>query len=147
MSFVFKNKALGDWVYSFFKKACVQKQIEQQWKDGTGNVALSTSEGEYLCEPLHEFNGSRFYVQFSKKELLRSLDYKPDQWNPFPQTTPPKDDAYLVTVKQGEYDAQTKTDSYRSDMERWYGYANEEVLAFRAIPKPYVQTKEEEELW
>lgn len=147
MSFVFKNKELGDWVYSFLDKSSVQKQIEQQWGDGLGAIALSTSEGKFFCETQDGFFGSRALLTISKKELLHSLDYKPDQWNPFPQTTPPKDDAYLVTVKYGEYGAQTIIDSYRSDMERWYGYENEAVLAFRAIPKPYVQTKEEEEIW
>lgn len=148
MSFVFKNKELGDWVYSFLDKSSVQKQIERQWGDGSGAVALSTSEGnKFFCETQNDFSGTRALLTISKKELLHSLDYKPGQWNPFPQTTPPEDDAYLVTVKYGEYGAQTKIDSYRSDMEGWYGYANEDVLAFRAIPKPYVQTKEEEEIW
>lgn len=145
MSFVFKNKELGDWVYSFLDKSSVQKQIEQQWGDGSGAIALSASEGKFFCKTQDDFFGSRALLTISKKELLHSLDYKPDQWNPFPQTTPPEDDAYLVTVKYGEYGAQTKIDSYRSDMEGWYGYANEAVLAFRAIPKPYVQTKEEGE--
>ena len=145
MSFVFKNKELGDWVYSFFDKSSVQKQIERQWGDGSGAVALSTSEGKFFCETQDDFFGSRALLTISKKELLHCLDYKPDQWNPFPQTTPPKDGAYLVTVKQGEYDALTKIDGYRSDTEGWYGYVNEDVIAFRALPKPYVQTKEEEE--
>lgn len=48
MSFVFKNKELGDWVYSFLDKSSVQKQIEQQWGDGLGAIALSTSEGKFF---------------------------------------------------------------------------------------------------
>lgn len=142
MSFVFKNKELGDWVYSFLDKSSVQKQIEQQWGDGSGAIALSASEGKFFCKTQDDFFGSRALLTISKKELLHSLDYKPGQWNPFPQTTPPEDDAYLVTVKYGEYGVQTKIDSYRSDMEGWYGYANEAVLAFRAIPKPYEPEEE-----
>lgn len=141
MPFIFKNQDFGKWVYQFFSELEVQKQIKQQWKDGSTSVALSTSEGEYLCEPLHKFNGSRVFIQFSKKELLQSLEYKQDQWYPYPEVTPPKKGAYLVTVRHRGY-TQTQIDLYNPCHALWERSNPLDILAFRALPEPYEPEEE-----
>lgn len=141
MPFIFKNQDFGKWVYRLFDEPSVQKQIKQQWKDGSNSVALSTSEGEYLCEPLLKFNGSRVFIQFSKKELLHRLEYKQDQWYPYPEVTPPKKGAYLVTVRHRGY-TQTEIDLYDPRRGPWERRNPLDILAFRALPEPYEPEEE-----
>lgn len=144
MSFVFKNKELGDWVYSFLDKSSVQKQIERQWGDGSGAVALSTSEGnKFFCETQNDFSGTRALLTISKKELLHSLDYKPDQWNPYPEVTPPSEGWYLVTLEDPECGGKVKVEAdwYHPSSDNWGLNARQRVRAFRAFPKPYEEEK------
>lgn len=137
MPFVFKNPDFGKWVYRFFDEPSVQKQIEQQWSDGFGGIGLSSEGGKYLCKTRDEFYGIRGLLTFSKKELLHLPEYRPDQWNPYPEVTPPEGGVYTVTVKHGEDYIETKIDLYSPSRKSWEGHANKDIIAFRALPKPY----------
>lgn len=137
MPFVFKNPDFGKWVYQFFDEPSVQKQIEQQWSDGLGGIGLSIGGGKYLCKTRDEFYGIRGLLTFSKKELVHLPEYRPDQWNLYPQVLPPVAGSYLVSVRSDEGTIETRVDQYFSDDDSWVWNEPHEILAFKAVPAPY----------
>lgn len=75
---------------------------------------------------------SQIEIIFPKREFKRG--YKPNQWNPYPEVTPPEGEDYLVTIESfGEYS--TMMDYFNNG--QWHEFDDEDVRAFRALPEPY----------
>lgn len=142
MPYVFKNRDLGEWVYKFFDEPSVQKQIETQWADAVDYILLTTF-GTCPCETHDEFDNTRVSLLIDKKDLLPRMEYRPEQWNPCPQVTPPKEGWYLITVQLPEGEAKTEVDWYYSAVDCWEDNASQHVLAFKPLPVPYKPEKSE----
>ena len=93
MKFAFKNPELEKWLYEGFHKASVQTQIERQLGDSCHVIILSAdNNNEYFCKP-HDgvLKGVDVSIYFFKKaNLVIAPEYKPKQWNSFPEVTPPE---------------------------------------------------------
>lgn len=75
---------------------------------------------------------------FNKKQTSK----EPFEWNPYPQTHPPKSGEYLVSIKTiwGDWTITDKRKimEYNYGNEPWYDLAKyEKVVAWAYIPEPY----------
>lgn len=72
----------------------------------------------------------------------KTISTEPFEWNPYPQTKPPKKGEYLVSIKK-IWDDWTITDrrkviEYNYGNEPWHDLARyEKVVAWAYIPEPY----------
>lgn len=75
-----------------------------------------------------------------KKESFENVpEYKPDDWNPYPEVKPPRRGYYLVTRLR----TRDNGDTYKGVDLCLFGlnnsdiFANSNILAFRELPEPY----------
>lgn len=140
----FKNKALGEAVYTIFGEEFARDEIEQQMFDDDENIYLEVDE--------RDANNKLFnaHVEFSKTEIEKTLIYDNSGWNPHPEIEPPESGDYLVTLQNGDlaivyYVAATYGPS-ASDCQSGHWYVSnpvysEAIIAFRAMPEPYKPEK------
>lgn len=145
MKFAFKNPELEKWLYEGFHEASVQAQIERQLGNSCDAIILSADRNnEYFCKPhglLKEVDVSIYF--FKKRTLVKEREYTPDQWNPYPEVTPPSEGWYMVTLEGPECGEKVKVevDWYHPSSDNWELNARQRVRAFRAFPKPYEEEK------
>nr|DAM22934.1 MAG TPA: hypothetical protein [Caudoviricetes sp.] len=144
MKFAFKNPELEKWIYECFDDASVQAQIERQWEDGTTFITISASEGhDCFCESSNGVMALKITLNFPKKALIKKAEYAPDQWNPYPEVTPPSEGWYLVTLEDPECGEKVKVEAdwYHPSSDNWGLNARQRIRAFKAFPKPYEEEK------
>lgn len=136
----FKNKALGEAVYTIFGEEFVRDEIEQQMLDGEDFINLEVDEWD---EKNKLFNS---HIEFPKTEIEKTLVYDPAGWNPYPEVEPPESGDYLITLQNGDlaivyYVAATYGPSASDCQSGHWNVANpvysEAILAFRELPEPY----------
>lgn len=106
-------------------------------------VRLMGFSDEEIDETIKDYFDARatHHVGFFRDNMIFTIpaerfkpvrEYKPDQWNPYPDVQPPKKGVYLVTVSSKDvYPLIVEFDS-----EGWNIF-NDSVIAFRALPEPY----------
>lgn len=143
----FKNKALGEAVYTIFGEEFVRDEIEQQMFDDDENIYLEVDE--------RDANNKLFnaHVEFPKTEIEKKLVYDPVGWNPYPEVEPRENSYYIV---QSEIDINiahfskgtSGPEKYDNRPSRWVvkDSATElkDVVAFRACPEPYRKPEKSE---
>lgn len=137
----FKNKALGEAVYTIFGEEFALDEIEQQMPDGDDFIHLEVDEWDASNKL---FNA---HVEFSKTEIEMTLIYDNSGWNPYPEIEPPESGEYIVTLSNGEtlvtrYTTATYGPSASDCVPGYWGIAaviwgDLEVVAFRECPEPY----------
>ncbi len=142
----FKNKALGEAVYTIFGEEFARDEIEQQMPDFDDFIRIEVDEWDANNKL---FNS---HVEFSKTEIEKKLIYDPEGWNPHPEIEPPESGDYLVTLQNGDlaivyYVAATYGPS-ASDCQSGHWYVSnpvysEAIIAFRELPEKYDPEKSE----
>ena len=142
----FKNKALGEAVYTIFGEEFARDEIEQQMPDFDDYIRIEVDEWDANNKL---FNS---HVEFSKNEIEKKLIYDPEGWNPYPEIEPPESGEYLTTLISGNmalvhYTAATYGPS-ASDCKscRWHIgniLCRDEIIAFRELPEKYDPEKSE----
>lgn len=136
----FKNKALGEAVFTIFGREYVLDEIELQMFDDEDFILLDCDE----CDANNKMFNS--HIEFSKTEIEKTLVYDPAGWNPHPEIEPPESGDYLVTLQNGDlaivyYVAATYGPSASDCQSGHWNVANpvysEAILAFRECPEPY----------
>ena len=133
----FKNKALGEAVYTIFGEEFARDEIEQQMPDFDDFIRIEVDEWDANNKL---FNS---HVEFSKTELEKKLVYDPSGWNPLPDVKPPEEGKYLVTVRLLNGEVKTEMDWYYSADDCWANNSSDEILAFMSVPTPYKPEKSE----
>lgn len=136
----FKNKALGEAVFTFFGEEFARDEIEQQMFDDDENIYLEVDE--------RDANNKLFnaHVEFSKTEIEKTLDYDPAGWNPYPLVEPIKNGYYLVQsvfgINIAHFSQGTSgPEKYDNRPPKWVVKCSttelKDVVAFRELPEPY----------
>ena len=72
-------------------------------------------------------------ITFSEKCFKRTLRYRPNEWNPFPEVIPPAEGEYIVTIR---HEGKLVTSSKYWTGDFWIRF-HDSIVAFRALPEPY----------
>ena len=78
-------------------------------------------------------------LRLEKERFVNVPEYKPDDWNPYPEVKPPRRGYYLVTRLR----TRDNGDTYKGVDLCLFGlnnsdiFANSNILAFRELPEPY----------
>lgn len=148
----FKNKALGEAVFTIFGREYVLDEIEQQMLDEEDFINLECDEWDANNKL---FNA---HIEFSKEEIEKVLVYDPDGWNPYPKIKPERKGYFLVQCASSmsadiAYFAPGRSgpEKYDNIPECWrlknYSIDSIElgdVIAFRELPEPFEPEKDEE---
>lgn len=137
----FKNKALGEAVYTIFGEEFAWDEIEQQMPDFDDYIRIEVDEWDANNKL---FNS---HIEFPKTEIERTLIYDDSGWNSYPEIKPPESGKYIVSLSNGEmlftqYTAATYGPSASDCSPGYWGIAaviwgDLEVVAFRECPEPY----------
>lgn len=120
----FKNKAFADALGVIFGKDCVDNELQKQIND----------ESDCIYIEAFELEGIKASITIPKEETERVPDYDPDNWNPFPAVTPPKEGVYLISLRSVDEPYLT-VDKYvfKFGEYRWDDSLSGDVLAFRPL--------------
>lgn len=83
-------------------------------------------------------------LRLDKERFVNVPEYKPNDWNPFPDVKPPKVGQYLVTRLMKTDSGDTRRFVQIADYEYGHFYMKNDVIAFRELLEPY-DAKEENE--
>lgn len=83
-------------------------------------------------------------IKLKKESFVNVPEYKPDDWNPFPDVKPPKVGQYLVTRLMKTDSGDTRRFVQIAAYEYGHFYMKNDVIAFRELLEPY-DAKEENE--
>lgn len=124
-----KDPTLKEKINHLLSDEIVAQGCNRQMDDNSDYILLSCGEVD---------------IKLKKESFVNVPEYKPDDWNPFPEVKPPKVGQYLVTrlmkTDSGEFHRFMQIAAYE------YGrfYMKNDVIAFRELPEPY-NAKEENE--
>lgn len=102
------------------------KRCNRQMDDRSSYILLSDDNDEIL-------------LRLDKERFVNVPEYKPDDWNPYPEVKPPRRGYYLVTRLR----TRDNGDTYKGVDLCLFGlnnsdiFANSNILAFRELPEPY----------
>lgn len=118
----FKNKAFADALGVIFGKNCVDNELQKQIND----------ESDYIYIEIFEPEGIKASITIPKEETERVPDYDPDNWNPYPQLTPPRSGLYFI-YRTYEFENKITVDRYEEGKYggRWSETAGKSILAFK----------------
>lgn len=91
------------------------------------------NDDSYVYVNLYAGQAVHAKVKIIKELFKRITPYKKGEWNPYPQTEPPKVGAYLVTVQGFERFVDM---DYFNALGSWEA-RDKQVIAFRECPEPY----------
>lgn len=121
-----KNEELKKTVGAFF----TDEEIDEQCCQQMPTLALEIS----LRKNLSRVAGS---VAFDISRNEFKLIYNPNGWNPYPEVTPEQGE-WLVQDKNGYFSVREFHATYGPEgCDKWWDNDYPEVVAFRALPKPY----------
>lgn len=104
----------------------IAKRCNRQMDDRSSYILLSNDNDEIL-------------LRLDKERFVNVPEYKPDDWNPYPEVKPPRRGYYLVTRLR----TRDNGDTYKGVDLCLFGlnnsdiFANSNILAFRELPEPY----------
>lgn len=104
----------------------IAKRCNRQMDDRSSYILLSGDNDEIL-------------LRLDKERFVNVPEYKPDDWNPYPEVKPPRRGYYLVTRLR----TRDNGDTYKGVDLCLFGlnnsdiFANSNILAFRELPEPY----------
>lgn len=104
----------------------IAKRCNRQMDDRSSYILLSDDNDEIL-------------LRLDKERFVNVPEYKPDDWNPYPEVKPPRRGYYLVTRLR----TRDNGDTYKGVDLCLFGlnnsdiFANSNILAFRELPEPY----------
>ena len=104
----------------------IAKRCNRQMDDRSSYILLSDDNDEIL-------------LRLDKERFVNVPEYKPDDWNPYPEVKPPMRGYYLVTRLR----TRDNGDTYKGVDLCLFGlnnsdiFANSNILAFRELPEPY----------
>lgn len=118
----FKNKAFADALGVIFGENCVDNELQKQIND----------ESDYIYIEIFEPEGIKASITIPKEETERVPDYDPDNWNPYPQLTPPRSGLYFI-YRTYEFENKITVDRYEEGKSggRWSETAVKSILAFK----------------
>lgn len=146
MKYRIKNEKLAELVYSVFDEADVQRMIAKQIEemdfdpiilcsyddfDKSGNLVTKVKPE---CEGLDNKRCS-VSIFINEEEIKKIREYVSDDWNPYPEITPPREGFYLVQWKRGQEGCGRNFPldvSYWGKNRDWTG-----IEAFRELPELY----------
>ncbi len=102
----------------------IAKRCNRQMDDGSSFILLFDDNDNIM-------------LRLEKERFVNVPEYKPNDWNPFPEVKPPKVGQYLVTrlmkTDSGEFHRFMQIAAYE------YGrfYMKNDVIAFRELPELY----------
>lgn len=104
----------------------IAKRCNRQMDDGSSFIHLSDDNDNIM-------------LRLEKERFVNVPEYKPDDWNPYPEVKPPRRGYYLVTRLR----TRDNGDIYKGVDLCLFGlnnsdiFAQSNVLAFRELPEPY----------
>lgn len=104
----------------------IAKRCNRQMDDGSSFILLSD-------------DNDNIRLRLEKERFVNVPEYKPDDWNPYPEVKPPRRGYYLVTRLR----TRDNGDTYKGVDLCLFGlnnsdiFAQSNVLAFRELPEPY----------
>lgn len=118
----FKNKAFANALGIIFGEDCVDNELQKQIND----------ESDYIYIEIFEPEGIKASITIPKEETERVPDYDPDNWNPYPQLTPPRSGLYFI-YRTYEFENKITVDRYEEGKYggRWSETAVKSILAFK----------------
>lgn len=143
MKYRIKNKKLAELVYSVFEEEDVQRMIAKQIEEADFDPIILCSYDDFdkfgnlatKVKPEYEgLDNKRCSVSIfiNEEEIEKIREYVSDDWNPYPEITPPEQKRYLVCT---DYEG-----LHRMNILYWVdliGWKDEHVIAFRELPEPY----------
>ena len=118
----FKNKAFANALGVIFGEDCVDNELQKQIND----------ESDYIYIEIFEPEGIKASITIPKEETERVPDYDPDNWNPYPQLTPPRSGLYFI-YRTYEFENKITVDRYEEGKYggRWSETTVKSILAFK----------------
>lgn len=104
----------------------IAKRCNRQMDDRSSYILLSDDNDEIL-------------LRLDKERFVNVPEYKPDDWNPYPEVKPPRRGYYLVTRLRTRDNGDTykRVDLCLFGLNNSDIFANSNILAFRELPEPY----------
>lgn len=99
------------------------------------------NESEFIDLLLGE---GEIQIRLQKNYFKKEVEYKPDDWNPYPEVKPPANGRYLVTRQMKIDNGDTAIFIQLAGFENGQWFMKNDVIAFRELPKPYDPTEENE---
>lgn len=89
------------------------------------------------------FGEGEIQIRLQKNYFKKEVEYKPDDWNPYPEVTPPSEGDWLVQDKYGDLTIREFHVTYGPEgCDKWWENTPSyypEAVAFRALPEKYVE--------
>lgn len=125
-----ENPEIKAKVNQFFSDEEIDVDCHFQMENESEFIDLLLGEGE-------------IQIRLQKNYFKKEVEYKPDDWNPYPEVTPPSEGDWLVQDKDGEFSVKEFHASYGPEgCEKWWEGPTAvcyTVVAFRALPEKYVE--------
>lgn len=104
----------------------ISKRCNRQMDDGSSFILLSDDNDNIM-------------LRLEKERFVNVPEYKPDDWNPYPEVKPPRRGYYLVTRLRtcDNGDTYKWVDLCLFGLNNSDIFANSNILAFRELPEPY----------
>ena len=121
-----KDPTLKEKIMQLLSDESIAKRCNRQMDDRSSYILLSDDNDEIL-------------LRLDKERFVNVPEYKPDDWNPYPEVKPPRRGYYLVTRLR----TRDNGDTYKGVDLCLFGlnnsdiFANSNILAFRELPEPY----------
>lgn len=117
-----KDEDLRKKLSSFLTDDEINRECIKQMGDNSGSIYF-----------LHS-SSPKFSLLINKSNFVEVLEYNPNDWNLYPNVTPPYTGRFLVTVMLNEHTTSVF-------LNHWVGPESEsdwnDVIAFRACPSAY----------
>nr|DAV86256.1 MAG TPA: hypothetical protein [Caudoviricetes sp.] len=104
----------------------IAKRCNRQMDDGSSFILLSDDNDNIM-------------LRLEKERFVNVPEYKPNDWNPFPEVKPPKVGQYLVTRLMKTDSGDTRRFVQIAAYEYGHFYMKNDVIAFRELPVPYYE--------
>ena len=104
----------------------IAKRCNRQMDDRSSYILLYDDNDEIM-------------LRLDKERFVNVPEYKPDDWNPFPEVKPPQIGQYLVTRLMKTDSGDTRRFVQIAAYEYGHFYMKNDVIAFRELPVPYYE--------
>ena len=121
-----KDPTLKEKIMQLLSDESIAKRCQDQMTNGSNYILASDDD-------------KKFSISIVKDLFVNVPEYKPDDWNTYPEVKPPRRGYYLVTRLR----TRDNGDTYKGVDLCLFGlnnsdiFANSNILAFRELPEPY----------
>lgn len=121
-----KDPTLKEKIMQLLSDESIAKRCKAQMTDGSSYILAADDD-------------KKFSVSIDKDLFENVPEYKPDDWNPYPEVKPPRRGYYLVTRLRtcDNGDTYKWVDLCLFGLNNSDIFANSNILAFRELPEPY----------